>query len=133
MARAVRHTPTPLVLRYCNTCWPAVQLELEERQREEHKEWQKAERAWLEAQARNPEDATASPPLLPGWSCASRSWSEARSFLALLAQLPRGGSAPTPADFAAIAAEIRDGASGMDGPIPPDIEDFLARHTAPSA
>lgn len=106
VVRVVRHSIPPLVLRYCNPCWPAAQQELQERQREER----------------------ASLPSPPAWSSTSRSWYDARQFLALVAQPPKGCRPLTPAEFATIAAEIRAEADGMDGPVPPDVEDFLARH-----
>jgi hypothetical protein len=106
IARAVRHTEPPLLLRYCGDCWPVAQKELEIRQRDE------------------PE---------PGWSSASRSWYDVRKFLALIAQLTQGGPAATSAQLAEIAAEIRAAAIEMDGPMPPDVEEFIARHLPPSA
>lgn len=101
VARAVRHTDPPLVLRYCGQCWPSAQEELAQRQREE----------------RAP------------WNTASRTWYDARRFLELIARPPKGGGSATPAILATIAAEIRAQAAEMDGPIPPDIADFLARHS----
>jgi hypothetical protein len=35
-------------------------------------------------------------------------------------------------DLAAIAADIREKAAEMDGPIPADIEDFLAKYSPPA-
>ena len=133
IARAVRHTAEPLVLRYCGPCWPAAQEELDARQREEHERWQEAARAFA-MHDRSSQGATAPPPSPPpGWSCSSRSWYDTRRFLAHLAQPVKGGPAPTPAQFAAIAVDIRGRATEMDGPIPPEVEDFLARHNPPSA
>jgi hypothetical protein len=103
VARAVRHTDPPLVLRYCGQCWPSVHEELDQRQHE---------------------DPTP-------WSTGSRTWYDARQFLGLIAQLPKGGASPTPAILATIAAEIRAQAAEMDGPIPSDIADFLAMHSPP--
>lgn len=111
VARAVCHTEPPLVLRYCSSCWPAAQEELEARQRDEL--------------------ASASAP--PAWSSASRSWYDIRRFLALIEQPVNGGRAPTSADLAAIAADIRAKAAEMDGPIPPDVEDFITKHSPPAA
>jgi hypothetical protein len=130
LARAIRHTDPPLVLRYCGQCWPPAQEELEQRQREEHVQWQKAERVWSELRGRDPQGA---PPPPPAWSNASRSWYDTRRFLALITQQPIGGDPTTAAHLAAIATEIRAGAAGMDGPIPPDIEDFLAQHPPPAS
>jgi hypothetical protein len=59
------------------------------------------------------------------WSTTSRSWFDARRFLALIALPMKGGPAPTSSHLAAIAADIRAKAAEMDGPIPQDIEDFL--------
>src|SRR5438105_332835 len=110
VARAVCHTEPPLVLRYCSSCWPAAQEELEARQRDELKQSAPA-----------------------AWSSASRSWYDARRFLALIEQPVKGGPAPTSADLAAIAADIRAMAAEMDGPIPPDVEDFITKHSPPAA
>jgi hypothetical protein len=103
VARAVRHTDPPLVLRYCSHCWPNAQDELEVGQ-----------------------DETA-------WSSASRSWFDVRRFLALIAVPTKGGPPPTSADLAAVAAEIRAKAPEMDGPMPRDVEDFLSSHGPPAA
>jgi len=133
IARAVRHTAPQLVLRYCSRCWPAWQEEHEARQREEHKQWQQADRAWA-MRAHNPQGAPASQPLPPpAWTCSSRSWYDAQRFLALITQPVKGGPAPTPDILAAIALEIRAKAAEMDGPMPPEVKDFLARHAPPSA
>jgi hypothetical protein len=129
VARSVRHTDPPLVLRYCGQCWPAAQEELEQRQREEHVQWQKAERAWSEVRGHDPQGA---PPPPPAWSNASRSWYDTRRFLAVIAQLPIGDPT-TAAHLAAIASEIRAQAAEMDGPVPADIAEFLARHLPPQA
>jgi hypothetical protein len=61
VARAVRHTDPPLVLRYCSHCWPDAQDELEAGQDE------------------------------AAWSSASRSWFDVRRFLALIAVPTKGG------------------------------------------
>jgi hypothetical protein len=103
IARATRHTDPPLILRYCSPCWPFAETEIEERKREERGRW----------------------------TISSRSWHDARRFLAMLGQLPREGASPTPQHLATLAAEIRVGAGEMDGPIPSDIADFLASHTLP--
>jgi hypothetical protein len=100
IARAIRHTDPPLILRYCGPCWPLAETEIEEREREER----------------------------ASWTISSRSWYDARRFLAMLAQLPKEGPTPTSQHLATLAAEIRAGAAEMDGPIPSDIEEFLARH-----
>jgi hypothetical protein len=118
------------VLRYCGECWPAAQEQLEQRQHEEHAQWQKAQRAWSEVRGHDPQEA---PPRPPAWSNASRSWHDTRRFLGLIEQPPEGGASATPAILAAIAAEIRAQSAEMDGPIPPDIADFLARHLPPQA
>jgi hypothetical protein len=104
VARAVCQTDPPLVLRYCSPCWPAAQEELE---------------------ARRGEPAA--------WSSASRTWFDARRYLALIAHAPKGSHAPTSSDLAAIAAEIRAKAHEMDGPIPRDVEDFLSKYGPPAA
>lgn len=127
VARAVRHTDPPLVLLYCGQCWPAAQEELEQRQREEHAQWQKAQRAWSEVRGHDPQGA---PPPPPAWSNTSRSWYDVRRFLALITQLPIGRG-PTAAHLAAIASEIRAQAAEMDSLVPPDIAEFLARHSPP--
>ena len=131
VARALRSAPNRLVLRYCSACWPAVQQELEDRQREEQEEWEKADHAWFELWERSPQGTLPSPPMQPIWSSASRTWFDVRNYLALIAQIPTGAGA-TSAQLAEVAAEIRDTADEMDGPIPPDVQDFLARHLGPS-
>jgi hypothetical protein len=103
VARAVRHTDPPLVLRYCSHCWPNAQDELEAGQDE------------------------------AAWSSASRSWFDVRRFLALIAVPTKGGPPPTSADLAAIAADIRAKAPEMDGPMPRDVEEFLSSHCPPAA
>lgn len=133
VARAVRHTEPPLVLRYCSSCWPAAQEELEARQRDELKQWRDAQRASREVHNRRASGAAASPSDLPAWTIASRSWYDVRGFLALIEQTMKGGPAPTSADLAAIAADIGATAAEMDGPIPPDVEDFIAKHSPPAA
>lgn len=133
IARAVRHTVPPLVLRYCGPCWPAAQEDLAERQRVEQEQASKADREWIDVWTRSREASPAPPPSLPGWSSSSRSWHDVRKFLTLIAQPPKGGSAPTSAQLVEIAAEIRAAAIEMDGPMPPDVEEFIARHLPPSA
>ncbi len=133
VARAVRHTDPPLVLRYCSPCWPAAQEKLEARQGEELKQWQEAQRASFEVHDRYTSRASASPSAPAAWSSASRSWYDTRRFLALIAQPVKGGPAPTSSDLAAIAVDIRAKAAEMDGPIPPDVEDFLAKYPPPAA
>jgi hypothetical protein len=103
VARAVRHTDPPLVLRYCSHCWPDAQDEVEARQHE------------------------------AAWSSASRSWFDVRRFLALIAMPTKGGPPPTSADLSEIAADIRAKAPEMDGPIPQDVEAFLSSHGPPAA
>jgi len=98
IARAVRHTTDQLVLRYCGRCWPATVEEMEKRQHEEP------------------------------WSRSSRSWYDTRRFLALVRQPGNGGPTATPEIFAEIAADIRARQSEMDGPVPPDIKEFLDRY-----
>jgi hypothetical protein len=119
-----------LVLHYCGQCWPGAQEELEQRQHDEHAQWQKAQRAWSDVRGHDPEEA---PPPPPAWSNASRSWHDVRRFLALITQQPIGGDPATAAHLAAIASEIRAQAAEMDGPAPPDIAEFLARHSPPQA
>jgi hypothetical protein len=133
VARAVRHTDPPLVLRYCSLCWPAAQEELEARQRDELKQWQEARRASFDMRNRDAGGKSASLPPPAAWSSASRSWYDTRRFLALIAQPVKGGPAPTLSDLAAIAADIRGKAAEMDGPIPRDVEDFLAKYSPPAA
>lgn len=115
VARAVRHSEPPLVFRYCSSCWPAAQEDLEARQRDELERWEEAQGASF------------------AWSSASRSWHDVRRFLTLIAQPAKGGRAPTPTDFEAIAAGIRSKASEMDGPVPPDIQGFLDKYSPPAA
>jgi hypothetical protein len=133
VARAVRHSDPPLVLRYCSRCWPAAQEELEARQREEHRKWRESRRASFDVRDQYGGGASTSLSPPPAWSSASRSWHDTRRFLAQIAQPMKGGPAPTSTDLAAIAADIRAKAAEMDGPVPRDIEDFLARHSPPSA
>jgi len=132
IARAVRHSQPPLEYHYCGTCWPAAQKELESRQREEVEQWQKALRASFDM--RNRDAGGQSAPLPPPtWSTGSRSWYDTRRFLELIAQPTKGGPAPTLTILASIAADIREKAVEMDGPVPPDIEDFLAKYPPPAA
>jgi hypothetical protein len=131
VARAFRSGPTRLVLRYCGPCWPAVQKELEARQKEENEQWMEVDRAWFELWERSPQGTVPPPPNQPVWNLASRTWHDTRRFLALVATLPSDDGA-TSAHLAEVAAEIRDTADEMDGPIPPDVQDFLARHLGPS-
>jgi hypothetical protein len=69
----------------------------------------------------------------PALSSASRSWYDTRSFLAQIEQPVKGGRALTSMDLAGIAADIRATAAEMDGPIPPDVEDFIMKHSSPAA
>jgi hypothetical protein len=131
VARAVRHSEPPLVLRYCGPCWPAAQEELEARQSEELKQWRETQRASFDVQNHT---RRASAPASPAaWSSASRSWFDVRRFLALITVPTKGGPPPTSSDLAAIAADIRAKAPEMDGPVPRDVEDFLSRHGPPAA
>ena len=126
VARASRSGPPALVLRYCSACWPAVQGELEDRQREEMDQWEVADRAWLALWERSPQGTRPAPLTQPVWTTASRSWFDVRRYLALPAEVPSAGAGLTPAQLAEIAEEIRSTANDMDGPIPSDVEDFLA-------
>jgi hypothetical protein len=132
VARAVRHTDPPLVLRYCGPCWPAALEELEARQSEELKHWREAQRASFDVR-NHTRGASAPAPPPAAWSSASRSWFDTRRFLALIAQSMKGGPAPTSSDLASIAADIRAKAPEMDGPIPRDVEAFLSSHGPPAA
>jgi hypothetical protein len=111
VALAIRHSDPPLVLRYCSPCWPAAQKELEARQRDELKGREETQGASFEV-----------------WTSASRSWYDTRRFLALLTQPVKEGPAPTSADLAAIATDIRAIAGEMDGPVPDDVDNFLAKY-----
>ena len=133
VARAVRHTDPPLVLRYCSPCWPTAQEELEARQCDELKQWQEAQRASFEVRERYASGASASPSAPAAWSSTSRSWYDTRRFLALISQPVKGGAAPTSAILATIAVDIRAQAAEMDGPIPAEVEDFLAKYPPPAA
>ena len=132
IARALRHSQPPLVFRYCSSCWPEAQQELEARQRDEHKQWKEAQSV-LAARDVYSRAAFASSSAPVAWSSSSRSWHDTRRFLALIAQPPNGGRAPTTIDLAVIAEDIRAKAAEMDGPIPPDVQDFLDRHSPPAA
>jgi hypothetical protein len=129
IARAVRHTADQLMLRYCGRCWPLASEEMEKQRREEDGRWQEAERAWMMTRGRGPADATSprpSPP--PTWSSSSRSWYDTRRFLTLIQQPGKGGPTATPEIFAKIAADIRAAQSEMEGPVPPEIKEFLDRY-----
>ena len=132
VAHAVRHTDPPLMLRYCDPCWPAAQEELEALQSDELKHWREAQRASFNV-GNHTQGASGPAPPPAAWSSASRSWFDTRRFLALIALPTKGGPAPIDSDLAAIAADIRAKASEMDGPIPPDVEDFLSKHGPPAA
>jgi hypothetical protein len=121
-----------MVLRYCGPCWPAAQEELEERQRTEQEQASKAHREWLDVWGRKPQVAPVPPPSQPGWSQSSRSWYDVRQFLTLITQPSKGGPAATPSQLAETAAHIRAAAMEMDGPMPPDVEEFIAQHLPPS-
>jgi hypothetical protein len=123
IARATRHSDPPLTLRYCGACWPDVSEELESRQHEEHKQWRPAP---LE------HPGTAGEPAAPtNWSWSSRSWHNTRRFLELIKGPVKGGPPPSAANFAEIAKEIRDTAQEMDGPMPDDVAEFVARYIPP--
>ena len=128
IARAMRRTDPPLILRYCGPCWPAAQDELVAQQREEDERWQRARSEWFNLWRRGSQGVAESPPPPPAWSLSSRSWHDTRLFLAAIAHPPRGGFAPTPEQLAEIAADIRGKVIEMDGPVPPDVETFLAAH-----
>jgi hypothetical protein len=132
VARAVRHSEPPLILRYCSSCWPAAQEELEARQRDELKQWKQVQKA-AAARERSTREALVSSSPPAAWSSSSRSWHDASRFLALIAQQAKGSRAPTSTDLAAIAKDIRAKSAEMDGPIPPDIQDFLDRYSPPAA
>jgi hypothetical protein len=121
------------VLRYCGPCWPTAQAELEERQHAEQEEARKTHLAWLDIWRRDRDAAPAAPPPQPGWSSSSRSWHDVRQFLTLIAQQPKEAPAATPEQLAEIAVELRSAAREMDGPIPADVGEFIARHLSPSA
>jgi hypothetical protein len=106
---------------------------LESRQREELEQWQQALSASFEMRNSNAGEQSASFPQPAAWTSGSRSWYDVRHFLALIAQPTKGGPAPTLSDLAAVAADIREKAAEMDGPIPSDVEDFLARYSPPAA
>ena len=132
VAKAVRHSQPLLVFRYCSSCWPEAQQELEARQRDELKQWKEAQSV-LAARDAYSREALASSSAAVAWSSSSRSWHDTRRFLALMAQPPNGGRAPTIIDLAVIAEDIRAKAAEMDGPVPPDIQEFLDRHSPPAA
>jgi hypothetical protein len=133
IARAMRHTDPPMVLRYCGPCWPAAQDELLARQREEGERWQRARSEWFELWRRGAQGTAESPPRPAPWSISSRSWHDTRGFLAAIAQPFEGGTTATSEQLAWIAADIRSEAVEKDGPVPPDVEIFLAAHPPRSA
>jgi hypothetical protein len=118
IARATRHSQPPLVLRYCATCWPLAQSELEESRDEEQRQWRLA-------------GDNDTPPT--GWSTASRSWHDVVRFLHLIEQSAKGGSAPSNEDLASVASEIRATADEMSGVMPSEVEAFLNRYPPPAA
>jgi hypothetical protein len=118
IARATRLSEPPLVLRYCADCWPIVQKELDTRQQEEQASWR---------------HSRGSSPPPPAWTTSSRSWHDVLQFLQLIAQPMRGGRAPTEADLASIASEIRGTMSEMVGDVPPEVEAFLKLYPPPAA
>jgi hypothetical protein len=91
IARAMRHTDPPLVLRYCGPCWPAAQDELLARQREEGERWQRAHSEWFDLWRRGAQGTAESPPRPAPWSISSRSWHDTRRFLAAIAKPFEGG------------------------------------------
>jgi hypothetical protein len=131
VARAVRHSEPPLVFRYCSSCWPEAQQELEARQRDEINQWKEAQSVLVPRDVYSRE-ALASSSTSVAWSSSSRSWHDVRRFLALIAQPPSGGQTATTTHLAVIAEDIRAKAAEMDGPVPPDIQEFLDRHSPPA-
>lgn len=131
VVRVQRHEPAPLILRYCGPCWPAASEELEQRQRDEQKQWQTAWREWNQMQRQGSSASEPTPPA--AWSASSRSWYDARRFLELISQPVKGGPAATPAQLAEIATEISAKANEMDGPMPSDIQAFMTKHLPPSS
>ena len=130
VARAVRHSEPPSVFRYCSSCWPDAQEELEAKQNDELEQSREAQRAFVAGGY--PREALPSLPTPVAWSSSSRSWHDTRRFLELIAKPSSGGPAPTSTNLAMIAADIRAMAPEMDGPIPSDIQDFLDRHSPPA-
>lgn len=132
VVRVERHEPAPLILRYCGACWPAADEELQQRQRDEQKLWQTANREWNEMRRQGSPAAPEPPPLPAPWSVASRSWHDARRFIELITQRANGGMAATPEQLAEIATEIAAKANEMDGPMPPHVQAFITKHLPPS-
>ena len=130
IARAMRHTEPPLILRYCGPCWPEAQREIEARQREEQEKWRAAKREWSATRDRGARESSDSP---PGWSSNSRSWHDVSRFVSKVQAWATIAGAPAAAQLAEIVAEIREKASEMDGPMPADVEDFLRKYTPPSS
>lgn len=67
-----------------------------------------------------------------GWAWTSRSWHDVATFLGLLATVELGEWPATPAGLKALAAEIRETAEEMVGPMPESVAAFLARHDPPA-
>lgn len=118
VARTTRHSEPPLILRYCDDCWPIARDELDTIQEEESRQWLQS-------------GGNSAPP--PPWTGSSRSWHDAVRFLKLVEQGPKGGPPLTEADLAMVAAEIRAKAGEMSGVMPAEVETFLKRHSPPAA
>ena len=122
--RVTRHATPAIVTRYCSSCWRDLRSEISPP---------------LPAGRTSPGDVVAflAQAQEDELTVVSRSWDDTLDFVRYLTH-PVAGLAALPASSldryrADVAAEIRAGATDMDGPMPPEVRAFVERHHRPVA
>lgn len=118
IALVTRVTTSVVKTRYCRTCWPGVRVDLE---RERAQRLAERPRVRLRDRAR---DGPRLPQQSLSWSSAS--WDDAREFLELVRKA--APHSETPVDYAELARDLASRAPDMDGPMPPDLAQFVREH-----
>src|ERR1035437_1152915 len=120
VAVTVVHTSPETIRRYCESCWPAARQAFEDER--EERMMQGMRQGLRAGPFRQPEKPPAS-------SGASRSWNK-ENFLIDQNFLPvAGGPAPDAGTLAAMARDLVRDAPKMNGPMPANIADFVAKYS----
>lgn len=118
VAVTVLHTSPETVRRYCEPCWPAARQAFEEER--EDRMMQFMRQGLRAGPFRQPEKPPAS-------SAASRSWYDVNLFIEQYLLPADGGPGADAGTLASMARDLVRDAPKMNGPMPANIADFVAK------